>query len=191
MIFGKRKRSAVLDILAGADWRCATCGEQHRGMFDLAADAPDFWEGPEEHEPNGALRLDGDFLSEDFCVVGGEHFFVRCVFEIPVLGLHDRFGFGVWSTLSRTNFDRYVEEFDESACRGEGPWSGWFSNHLKGISAETLGQACWVLPRPGRQRPVIELMDDTHPLAQAQINGVEPDFILSLYAANGHAVAAS
>ena len=189
MIFGRRKRSKALEILAGSDWRCATCKQLHKGMFDLAAATPDFWEGSEEYQPNGALRLGGDFLSEDFCVAGGEHFFVRCVFEIPVRGLRHRFGFGVWSTLSRKNFELYVDHFDDGAYSLKEAWSGWFGNHLKGVPADTLNQACWVTPRRDRQRPVVEFMDDTHPLARAQIEGVEPEFVLALYAANGHPVA--
>jgi len=99
-LFGRRQRSA-LDVLQGASWTCAQCGADHEGMFDLAADAPVHWDGAEVYEPNGALRRDGDFLSEDFCVLGGEHFFVRCVFDIPVHGMAEKFGLGVWSTLSR------------------------------------------------------------------------------------------
>jgi hypothetical protein len=81
-IFGKRRPSA-LELLNGASWTCRSCHEQHRGMFDLAADSPDQWDQPETVEPNSALRFHGNFLSEDLCVLDGEHFFVRCVFEIP------------------------------------------------------------------------------------------------------------
>jgi hypothetical protein len=75
-------------------------------------------------------RMDGDFLSEDFCIIGGDSFFVRGVLEIPVHGLAEKFGFGSWSSLSRPNFDLYVERFDDGDYAGLGPWSGWFSNRL-------------------------------------------------------------
>ncbi len=52
--------------------------------------------------------MDGDFLSEDFCVLDGEHFINRCVLPIPVIGLNEHFGFGCRSTLSRANFDNYI-----------------------------------------------------------------------------------
>jgi hypothetical protein len=185
--FGRKRPASALDRLCGAGWNCASCGITHQGMFHLSAFAPDFWEGPEVYEPNGAIRFDGDFLSEDFCVVGGEHFFVRCVFEIPVHGLAEKFGFGIWSTLSRAKFDIYIQAFDEGAYAGHGPWTGWFSNRLAPFE-DTLNQPCWVHPQLGRQRPVITLADEDHELAQAQEKGIAPERVLELYAVYGHLV---
>ena len=184
-LFGRRKPSA-LEILQSARWNCANCDVEHEGMFDIASLAPDHWGKAEELEPNSALRLDGDFLSEDFCVIGGEHFFVRCVFDIPVHGMPEKFGYGVWSTLSRENFDRYVEGFDDGKYSDMGPWWGWFGNSLKGF-LETINQGCWVHPQLGRQRPVISLDDEDHELAIAQQDGVSPERLLELYAEYGHA----
>ena len=183
-LFGRRKRTA-LDILNGATWNCGNCGVEHEGMFDLAAAAPDHWEGEEVYEPNSALRLDGDFLSEDFCVLGGEHFFVRCVFDIPVHGMAEKFGFGAWSTLSRANFEKYVEGFDDGRFAGIGPWTGWFSNSLKPFPS-SVNEPCWVHPQLGRQRPTISLQNDAHELAILQLEGSTPERVLEIYAANGH-----
>lgn len=184
-LFGRRKGSAALEALKGASWRCAGCGLDHVGMFDLAAAAPDYWEGPSDYEPNAALRLDGDFLSEDFCVIGGENFFVRCVFQIPVHGLESRFGFGIWSTLSRRNFEIYLEGFDDGDYPDRGPWSSWFSNELRVFSG-SCGQLCWMHPREERQRPYLCLDDPDHPLALAQRDGITAERVLDLYAAYGH-----
>jgi hypothetical protein len=185
--FGRKQPPSALDRLRGAGWDCASCGIAHKGMFHLSAFAPYFWEGLEEYEPNGAIRFDGDFLSEDFCVVGGEHFFVRCVFEIPVHGLAEKFGFGIWSTLSRANFQIYLDAFDNGMYANRGPWTGWFSHRL--ISFEdTLNQGCWVHPRLDRQRPVITLANEEHELARAQEEGITPERVLELYAAYGHVV---
>ena len=183
-LFGQRRRSA-LDLLKGASWTCAQCGGNHRGMFDLAANTPYHWKGEEAHEPNSALRRDGDFLSEDFCVLGGDHFFVRCVFEIPVHGMADKFGLGVWSTLSRANFDKYVDGFDSGEFADMGPWTGWFSSSFKPF-AGSINEPCWVHPQPGRQRPTISLANSDHELAIAQDEGITADRLLEIYAANGH-----
>ncbi|MBN8846186.1 MAG: DUF2199 domain-containing protein [Sphingomonadales bacterium] len=188
-LFGKlfkRPEPSALEILESVRWTCVNCDVVHRGMFDIAAHAPDHWDGTGPLEPNGALRLDGDFLSEDFCVIGGEHFFIRCVFPIPVHGLRDRFGFCIWSTLSRENFGRYVDGFDRGGYGDAGPWCGWFSNSLRGFP-ETINQGCWVQPRAARQRPVIHLDDADHPLSIAQQNGITPERLLELYAEYGHA----
>lgn len=155
-------------------------------MFDLAASKPDFWQNPEVREPNSALRMDGDFLSEDFCVIDGQHFFVRCVLDIPVHGLDQWFGYGVWSTLSRANFDKYVEGFDDGNYEDFGPWTGWFSNNLR-VFGETLNLPCWVEPQQERQRPLIDFGDLDHPIALAQREGISAERVLEIYAAYGHA----
>jgi hypothetical protein len=167
-------------------WICPCCGEAHAGIFDLACGKPDFWPGAEDKRPNSALSKASNFLSEDFCVLNGEHFFIRCVLQLKILGSEGQFfGFGTWSTLSEKNFDLYVDTFDSGEQDNLGPWFGWFSNRLKGYP-DTLSLKCRAHPRGGRQRPNIELEPTEHPLAQDQANGITFDRLLDLYAANGH-----
>jgi hypothetical protein len=167
-------------------WCCAACGETHEGLFDLACTNPEQWPGPEDKAPNGTLDLTGDFLSEDFCVLRGEHFFVRAVLELPIQGSGGRqFGFGIWATLSSQNFVRYVETFDSGEQDDLGPWFGWFSNRLKGY-LDTLNLKCQVYPVSGRQRPRVLLESTDHPLAVEQKNGITFDRVLELYALHGH-----
>ncbi len=154
-------------------------------MFDLAAWAPAHWHRTEPYEENGALRTDGDFLSEDFCVIEGKNFFVRGVLLIPIQGVDEPFGFGVWSTLSRKNFDIYVDGFDDSDYSDWGPWTSWFSTALADFG-DTLIKPAWVQPRPDRQRPLVWLHDDDHPLSAAQRNGIKAERVLQIYAAYGH-----
>ncbi|MBI0475694.1 DUF2199 domain-containing protein [Sphingomonas sp. MA1305] len=182
--FGRRNRFAPKS-LSDLTFRCRTCEVEHDGMFDLACNAPDHWPGDQPREPNSALRLDGDFLSDDFCVINGEDFFVRCVFELPVAGLMNKFGYGVWSTLSRTNFEKYVAAFDDARPGDLGPWWGWLSNDLK-TWPETRNIGCWVYPQLDRQRPVVVLDDPEHPLSIAQDVGISVERLMAIYAAEGH-----
>ena len=167
-------------------WTCADCGETHQGLIDLACGKPEQWPGAEDKAPNSALDPNGNFLSEDFCVLDGQHFFVRAVLELPIRGSDGRhFGFGVWSTLSRQNFVRYVQTFDSGEQDELGPWFGWFSNRLKGYP-DTLNLKCQVHPVSGRQRPRVLLEPADHPLAIEQQNGITFDRLLELYAISGH-----
>ena len=160
-------------------------------MFDLAAHAPDPWTGPAEYQPNSAMVLDGDFLSEDFCILQGEHFFVRGVVEIPVFGIANSLGLGCWTTLSRENFDRYVDGFDTGYYGNVGPWSGWLSNRiLPFMERESNFLPSHVRPRAGRMRPLIDVAIDGHPLAAAQEEGISPEEVLAVYAIHGHSPAA-
>jgi hypothetical protein len=169
-------------------WTCAGCGGTHQGLIDLAYGKPEQWPGAEDKAPNSALDLDlsGNFLSEDFCVLEGQHFFVRAVLELPIRGSGgQQFGFGVWATLSRKNFERYIAEFDSGEQDELGPWFGWFSNRLEGYP-DTLNLKCQVHPVSGRQRPRVELEPTQHPLALEQKTGITFDRLLELYAINGH-----
>ena len=170
-----------------ANWTCANCEEPHQGIFDLAFFAPAAWPGEALYEENRELRTEGNFLSEDFCVVGGEHYFVRCVFELPLVGTDGRFGFGVWSTLSRENFDIYVDGFDEGMQGHLGPWFGWFSNRLPGYP-DTFGLKVYVQPNDRRHRPKLSLIRESvgHPLADEQRTGITFDRLRELYAIYGH-----
>jgi hypothetical protein len=172
-------------LLTDTLWYCGGCEVDHRGMFDLACPSPDHWQNRQTGEPNSALRLDGDFLSEDFCVIDGENFFVRCVFEIPVEGMPVKFGYGVWSTLSRANFETYLSVFYDPRPKDIGPWWGWFSNNLK-TWPDTRDTGCWVYPQPDRQRPVIVLDDPEHLLSKAQNDGIALGRLMAIYTANGH-----
>jgi len=167
-------------------WTCARCGEEHDGLVHLSAFAPDPWLGDDEYEENADLRLRGNFLSEDLCVLNGEHFFIRGVLEIPIRGVPDSFGFGCWSTLSRGNFDKYLCGFDDGAYPDMGPWSGWLSNQLADYIG-TAPEALWVYPQLDRVRPRFRGQNPAHPLAIAQANGITPERALELFAFYGHA----
>jgi hypothetical protein len=168
------------------DWQCSCCGEQFHGIMDIAADHPDPWPHGAGYEPNSALRLDGDFLSEDFCVLHGEHFLVRCVMEFPVHGLGTPWVFGCWSSLSRENFDKYVDGFDSGEYGDGGPWFGWLCNGLKPAFVFDHPVPVDVCPRPGRQRPNLFVTDEVNPMAIAQREGVSAEELLAILRANGH-----
>jgi hypothetical protein len=168
-----------------AAWRCTSCGEEHRGIFDLGSDKPVQWRGSAQ-EPNSAVVGATNILTPDFCILDGEHFFVRCVLYIPLIGAGGRsFAYGVWSTLSRKNFDLYVDSFDQGGRRGLGPWFGWFSNALHGYP-DTVNLKCQIHPRSGRQRPWIELEPTDHPLAVEQRNGIGFERFAEILRLNGH-----
>jgi hypothetical protein len=172
----------------GRRWLCRTCGEEHDGLFDLACGKPDPWSGSEEKKPNSETSHTRHFLSEDFCVLDGEHFFVRCVLFLPLKGTEGQsFGIGVWSTLSEKNFERYRETFDSGEQGELGPWFGWFSNRLEGYP-DTLNLKCQVHPRAGRLRPWIEITAADHPLAAEQREGITFDRLAVILALYGHAL---
>ncbi len=181
----RKKALAKLELMSSGEWQCAGCGGLHNGLPDLATNHPHVSGVPTEQELNANLRLDGNFLSEDFCVLNGEHFFIRTILKLPIQGRDDEFGFGVWSSLSRTNFNLYLDSFDEGFPEGDNEhWTSWFSSSLscfeKSFKAKT-----WVVPQPNRQRPHVLFVEEEHPIYQFQQNGLEPAELLKIYAHYG------
>jgi hypothetical protein len=121
------------------DWVCSCCGVKHGGLFDLGNEYPHVWSSRPEVRPNSEIRSSRDIQTQDFCVRDNTHFFVRCVLELPIIGSDgERFGYGVWSTLSEQNFEAYLEGFDSGDHGHLGPWFGWFSNQLAGYPAPSI-----------------------------------------------------
>lgn len=176
--------------LQSSTTRCPACGIIHQGVFDLAIGAPNHWTDPATPRSNEDLDLHGNFLSSDFCVLGGEDFFIRCVLEIPLLGTGDpsSFAFGVWASLSEANFHLYLQMFDQDDPPLAGPWFGWFCNRLLGYP-DTLGLKTLVHPRGGGQRPTLQMEPTDHPLAQDQRHGMSFDRLMEVYSLNGHRLA--
>ena len=148
-------------------WTCSRCGREHEGLpHDLAFDEPAYWDGG---------RSDDDRLMEDICRwtddEGNPNYFIRGVLTIPVVDDEDDFRFGVWSSLSKTSFDRVLELWDEPASVDEPAYFGWFSNSLPGYP-ETLNLPLDVITQDFEYRPELVLHDGDHPLIREQREGI-------------------
>lgn len=152
---------------------CSQCGKTHSGLPALARRVPEIWNAlAPDQKANGKI-------DDDLCTMPGGTFFVRCVLKIPVLdGPEDSLEFGVWSSLSETNFYRYVETFSDLDQEKLGSMFGWFSSNQPDFE-DALELKCNVVPQNDRRRPIIELEAGDHPLSRAQRTGVSWSFALS------------
>jgi hypothetical protein len=161
-------------------FECATCGERHTGMPDLAFDSPMHY-----HELSADDKARNAVLTADTCVIANRDYFVRGCVEIPRSGHNQPFAWGAWVSLSQKNFDRYVELLEKPDRQVEGPYFGWFCNRLPGYP-DTFQLRTNVYFRPYPLRPRIELEPTDHPLAVEQRVGVSDDRLRELLEANGH-----
>jgi hypothetical protein len=170
------------------EWTCASCAQSHFGLVDLAIDKPDAWPfGPEvaKYKMHDHLK---SYLSDDFCIVNDEYYFVRCVLYLPINEISDaKLGLGLWSSLSKANFLKYRETFNEPNPIQSEPWFGWLANSLKGypISFELK---CNVHLQNKMQRPLIQLELTEHPLTVEHHHGINLDRLFEIYEANGHKI---
>ena len=162
-------------------FRCACCGNDQRGMMALVRKLPEsIFCIPE------ADRAARAKVGSDLCVLDEEHFFVRAVLPIPVIGSREDFEFGVWGTLKRENFDIYVEEFDNPSPEF-GPFFSWLSSDLPPY-VETFNLPSELEFRGNNLRPVVRLHSGDHPLITAQRRGIKIDRVAEIYRAWSHDV---
>ena len=146
-------------------FQCRTCGQWHSSVpLDYSYDAPHYWTRELDSDPDS-------FHNADLCVIRNEHFFVRGVIEIPISGHEGAFCYGVWVSLSKGNFQRMVDLWEDPAIVNEPPYFGWLCNSID-LYPETLNLKTNVKSRKVGLRPFIELEPTDHPLAVEQRNGI-------------------
>lgn len=146
-------------------FQCHTCGKWHEGVpLDYAYDAPYYWSEP--------LRADaGSVLNSDICVIKNHDFFIRGLLEIPIIGNERPFRWGVWTSLSKKNFDRMVELWDDPGLLSEPPYFGWLSTSIH-LYPETLNLKTNVHSEAINERPRLILEPTGHPLSIEQQQGI-------------------
>ena len=157
-------------------FKCVSCGEWHEGMPSFGVEVPLYLYAIPEAE-----RETRCVLTSDTCVIDQEHFFVRGCVDIPVHGETETFSWGVWVSLSRANFDRFVACFEEPNRAHIGPFFGWLSVALP-LYPSTENLKTRVHLRNNGIRPFVELEPTGHPLAVEQREGITAGRVAEIYA---------
>ncbi len=163
-------------------FECAACGRHHPELpRSYALPLPELCArmSPEEQ----ARRCE---ISEEWCVVDGQHHFVRTCLEIPVRDDDGPLVWIVWASLSPANFERTMRLWHTPGRETEPPYFGWFSSSLPGYP-ETLSLKSMVHTRPVGERPWVELEPTDHPLAVEQRVGISAARLREIAAAALHA----
>jgi len=145
---------------------CERCGDVHEGLPDFGFDAPIYY-----HETPETERAERCWLTDDLCVLDDTHYFVRAVLLVRLGQTSESFGWGVWTSLSQQNYQRYVELWDAASPESEGPYFGWLSNRIP-FYPDTLNLKVAVHLRDAGERPHLELEPTDHPLAIDQRQGI-------------------
>lgn len=138
-------------------------------MTGLPMDLGYSW--PDTYDPKSEQRAT---LNDDFCHIehseGDIDRAIRCVLNIPVLGVDDMFAFGVWMSVSQKSWDIYSAGFNNGSYEVDACF-GYLLNSLPGSPTSLLLHAN-VTFGEGKSRPVVWLHDADHPIVEAQRNGV-------------------
>jgi len=148
-------------------WTCRCCGRQFNTLpLDYGCAAPDHWLQIPEPERQHHGKLDSDV-----CIIDDRDTFVRGCLEIPIIGLAEKFIWGVWVSVSKNSFARIVELWDAPLVEHEPPKFGWLCNNIS-LYPNTLGLKSNLHLRGGKSRPSIVLEPTDHPLAIEQGQGI-------------------
>src|SRR3990167_9770209 len=148
-------------------FKCSSCEKIHEGSPSFGFNAPDpYLEQSKEVQEKGKLTDDLCFYTDE----DGTHYFVRAVLEIPINGVDEPFMWGIWSSLSKTSYDRYVETYDNPDT--EDCFFGFLSNYLP-FYKNTYALKLDVSPRDNNQRPLLTLHESEHELVRDFVNRSE------------------
>ncbi|MFJ3516191.1 MULTISPECIES: DUF2199 domain-containing protein [unclassified Streptomyces] len=161
--------------MAAEHHHTCTCCTEHRDGLPLSYGAP----APAAWKPRYSRRRDSE-LTADQCTIKGRHFFVHGLIEIPVRDSGDTFSWGVWVSLSETNFARTHDLWDDPARAQEPPYFGWLSTELSVYPQTTLHLKTHVHTRAVGRRPRVEVEPTDHPLAIDQREGITTDRVKDL-----------
>ena len=164
--------------LSSLRWKCSSCEEWHYGpCLDFFYDSPTYWtkENAEANEINffasGSEGLPITYLDEDNCVIDGEHYFIRGIIELPIIGSTEMFRWGVWGSLSKENFEKQLLMFDDPKRVELPPMFSWLSNSIQEYP-ETLNLKMQAHIQEPYNRPFFELELTDHPLSQEYHQGI-------------------
>jgi hypothetical protein len=145
---------------------CRHCGTVLTVPLCFGADAPVAWEAltVDERGRRGNLTL-------DLCDIDGQHFFVRGRLQLSIQGADQVFTYLVWSSLSKSNYQRTRDLWGADGREREPPYFGWLNSALPGYPS-TVSLKVKVHTQPAGQRPLIELEPTEHPLAIEQREGI-------------------
>lgn len=153
---------------------CNRCGEVHEGIPAYHAEEPLAYHGVPKW-----LRWYRCFLTTDTCTIDNKWFFIRGCLDIPVLNSDEIFTWGVWVSLSRSNFDKFLGLHEVEERDHEGPFFGWLSTRLP-VYPDTIHVKSMVHLRNHGIRPFIEIDATDHPLAVEQREGITMERVIAI-----------
>ena len=160
-------------------WKCYSCEEWHTGAcLDFSLSVPAYW-GAEEEQAKQDWPLDADelpqtYLDEDVCIINGEHFFIRGLIHLPIIGTAETFRWGVWGSLSRDNFLMLLSRDDDPNRVELEPMFSWLSSQLADYE-DTLSLKMYAHIQPIGERPIFELEPTEHLLSKEYHHGINPE----------------
>jgi hypothetical protein len=162
-------------------WKCDSCEEWHYGpCLDFSYIAPVYWT-EEDDAANQPELFDSDskdlpatLLNDDVCILDGEYYFVRGIIPLPIIGTNETFRWGVWGSLSRENFEKFLATIDDPERTELPEMFSWLSSSIDDYP-DTVNLQMFAHMQEPSERPTFELEPTDHPLSQEYHQGITPE----------------
>ncbi len=169
-----------------------SCGERHVGLFAIHLHHPVGWQGADDYAADADLRLDGNFLSSNYCVLDGKFFALRARLPLQMRGAAPAaFMFTVWASLDRIDFEAFTRDYRNNTLSRNNKVRARLVNRVGGYpdSYNLMGTAFQEMdggPPLLLIHGVQAGVNNEHPLLGEQRHGIGMDRMLELFAAYGH-----
>lgn len=183
------RTSVTLGDLADLRWKCGTCDEWHTGpCLDFSYDSPWYW--LEEHEeanrraallPSWNRDRGKTFKDGNYCAIDDEHFFVRGLIQLPIVGTAEHLRWGVWGSLSRENFETLLKIDDNAKHEDLPAMFSWLSTQIPEYP-DTINLKMYARTQKPGERVIFELEPTDHPLSQEFHKGIMPERVKEIMA---------
>lgn len=137
-------------------------GEGDEELPHIGSAAPYHWADELSNDPQS-------LLTDDLCIIEARDYFVHGVIEIPVHDYDYEFGWGVWVSHKKENFEAYQRHFDSDEI---GPFFGWLCTEIDYYRESTLSLKTIAHYQGNNLRPRIVLEESSHPLYCQQREGI-------------------
>lgn len=152
---------------------CDVCGEYHQEIpMSYVADAPyEYYLIPDEE-----LTSRSEF-SSDQCIIDNQKFYIKGQLTITVDDNED-FSWNPWIQISEEDFERTSELWTEENRFLEPPYCGLLATKLE-CYPDTLNLEVKVHTQKVGFKPIIEVLECSHPLYLEQENGINMQRVIS------------
>ncbi len=148
-------------------YKCSCCGKVYDEIpLCFGGEFPDYYFSvpPEEREQ----RIE---MHESLCVIDNEHFFHRGRIIVPINDYEENLTFNVWTSISKENFSKRNDLWEDPDRINEEPYFGWLQTIVP-----TYGNTINIKTIAHEQEvgfiPNIEVIEEDHTLTIDQQNGI-------------------
>lgn len=148
-------------------YQCSCCGKFYDKIpLCFGFDFPDYYFSIPEEERESRIEL-----KESLCVVDEKYFFHRGRFTIPIIDYKEDLIFNVWSSISKDNFCKRMDLWENSERTNEEPYFGWLQTNIP-TYGETLNFKTIAIEQKTGLIPEIKSIEEEQQLTIDQENGI-------------------